>query len=309
MAYHLAKHRRRTIRITRTRDLALTVLTAEQQGIFKRHNINIDYVDVPYARKGMELLLEGQVDMAIMPDILFAYMGFLNPKDPVKCIASVEKRNPGNIIILQKDAAPDDLVDQNIGFAPRSTSYSFLTLFLKKHRISKQRVTLTPLSPQVLPNALIRREISAMSLWEPHISNTLFALDQLGMPYTHFKNLNLYTSEVVLCTSKTSLIKNRLAFLNILKALKEAEIFLSTNKNLAYEALSQKIRVAGKRTHEALEAFHPALNPVSADFLLTIDMLADMIAEEDTAFHQNAKPDYADFIDNSLFLDIFTEKM
>lgn len=286
----------------------MTFLVAEQQGFFSEYGVKFEYITVPHGRKAMEMLVASDVDMAIMADVVFAYMGFQTPVTPVKTIASVEKRHLNNIFISKEHARPEDLIGKTIGFTPRTTSESYLMVFLAKHGITKQQVTLKPLNPQTLPNALMRGEIDALSLWEPYIHNMIYAMRELGMPYTHLKIAGLYTSETVLCATKTLLVKNRNAVLDILKALKAAEIFMHEKPDMAQRALRSKMAIAGEDIQDVMECFVPKLGLVSPAYLDLADMLADLIIETNTAYAGRTKPVYTDFVDNSFLLDMITEK-
>ncbi len=303
MGHYLARHKKKKLKVARTRDLALLLLIAEQQGFFSDLGVRVEYVEVPYARKGMELLVEGKVDMAVMAEIVFAYMGFYQTKEPIKTIASVEKRNADNILVRGENITPQEFKGKRIGFTPRTTSHGFLTLFLKKHGLSKKDVILKPLSPQAMPNALIRGDIDAMSLWQPHINNTLISMDELGLPYTHFQNSGFYTSEVTLAATRSLLVKNKHMVSNFLKGLQEAERYFKANPDQAHKSLITKMRVAKDALH-VFDAFTPQLSPISPAYLQNIDMLADMILETDSEFQDCEKPNYMEFIDNSIVVDI-----
>lgn len=303
MAFYLKKHKKKRIRIARTRDLALLLLFAEQQGYFADAGLDIEYIDVPYARKCMELMVEGKADMGIFAEIIFAYLGFYESKYPIKSIASLERRTADNIVMRWKNGAPADLIGKKVGFVPRTTSHSFLLLFLKKHGIDKGAINLKPMSPQALPNALIRGDVDAISVWQPHIYHTITSMQELGVAYTHFKNSNLYTSEVVFAATKSLLATNGHAVKKILECLQQAEQFCRDNPQAFQQALLSKMRISDKAMG-VFDDFTPLLSPMSPAFLENIDRLADLIIETDTQFKDASKPDYMDYVDNTFLLDI-----
>lgn len=303
MAFYLKKHKKKRIRIARTRDLALLLLFAEQQGYFADAGLDIEYVETPYGRLAMEWMIEGKADMGIYAEFVFAYLGFYNPKLPMKAIASVERRSPDNIIMRWENGVPSDLIGKKIGFAPRTTSHSFLLLFLKEHGIDKRQVKLKGLSPQAIPDAFIRGDIDAMSLWQPYAYNTLLSMKELGLPYTHFKNSGLYQSDVVLAATKSLLATNGHAVKKILECLQQAEQFCRDNPQAFQKALLSKMRITDKAIG-VFEDFTPMLSPISPAYLENINRLADLIIETDTQFKDASKPDYMDYVDNTFLLDI-----
>lgn len=303
MAFYLKKHKKKRIRIARTRDLALLFLFAEQQGYFSDAGLEIEYVEASYGRLAMEWMVEGKVDMGIFAEFIFAYLAFYKPERPMKAIASVESRSPDNILMRWANGVPSDLIGKKIGFAPRTTSHSFLLLFLKQHGIDKQRVRLKALTPQALPDAFIRGDVDVMSLWQPYIHNTRASMEELGLPYTHFKNSGLYKSEVVLAATKALLATNGHAVKQILKCLKQAEGFAHANPKAFHQALLSKMRISSKAM-DVFNDFTPMLSPISPAYLENIDRLAEMIIETDTQYKAATKPDYTDYFDNSFLLDI-----
>ena len=291
---------------------ALLFSIAQEKGLFFDHKVHINLNTVHYSRKSMEQMIDGELDSAYLVEINVAYLGYLNSKIPIKCIASLEQRSSDNLIFRHKDGenpTPDDLWGKTIGFMPRTTSHGFLMRFLEKNNIPKHAVKLKALTPQAMPNALLRGEVDAISVWEIFTQNTIIAMRELGISYTRFKNDGIYKSEVVLAVTKPFLIKNRNTCKRIILSLKDAEIYLTNNPDKAKILLLNKIGIdanALKNTDPeeykaALKRTTPKLKPVGKNFLENLEFLGKWISEEDTEFKGQSIPDYTDFIDNSLF--------
>ncbi len=308
MAHYLSKRSQKKLKLARTKDLALLLLIAEQKGFFYDQGVEIEYVEVPYARKAMELLLAGQVDIATMVETNFAYLGYERPKIPFKAFTSVEKRTADNFILRGKDQSAKDLPGKKIGFTPRTTSHTFLVQFLKEQNINKGDIEIKPMSPQAMPNALMRGEIDGMSLWQPYMNNTMVAMDELDLPYTFFRNSGAHVSEVVLVASKTFLIKQRELLKGFLVSLKEAEGFLRKSPDMAFRILAEVMKLSGKTHAEALKQYTPELSLIQPSFLDMVGVVSDSIREYDTEFRGKPIPNYMDYIDNSYFLDVFSKK-
>lgn len=248
MAYHLTKRRKKKFKLAHTKNIALILMIADQKGFFYDHGLDIEYIEVPHALKGMELLLEEKVDASVLVEINFAYLGYYSPKKPVKAFASLEKRTADDLLVHGKNVQPEDIRGKTIGFTPRTTSHSFITKFLEHHDIPKRDVTLKPYNPLAIPNAFIRGEIDAASLWQPNTYNTIIAMKELGRPYTHFKNTGFHTSEVILGTHKSTLVKNSDQIKRLLKTLKEAEDFLVNNPETAHKIIAEKMKISGPKS-------------------------------------------------------------
>lgn len=69
--------------------------------------------------------------------------------------------------------------------------------------------------------------------------------------------------------------------------------------------LSHKLKIAGSAPEKVLQEFEPEIRPIGDEYMRNIDLLSAWINENDTEFKGQTPPDYADFIDNSLFFDTF----
>ena len=308
MAHYLKRRRQSTLTLSTPKDLCMLLWIAEKKGFLAAEKLKIKFVMVPYARKSMELLVEGEVDLAILVETNVAYLGYLKPKTPIKCIASVETRLADNLLLRNDQnisQTPRDLIGKQIGFTPRTSSHSFLINFLKHHKIDKSDISLKALSPQIMGDALIRGDIDAASFWQPYVHNAIYAMKDLGLAYTHFPNTGFYASEVVLAASKPFLIKNKHSIKSVLIALKKAEEYMSENQNDIAPLLAKKLKVAGQNHENIWKQFKPNLKPIGPEYLKNIETLSEWIGNKDTAFKDQQPPNYLDFIDNSTFLDIF----
>lgn len=308
MPYHLTKRRKKKIKLSINRDIAMLLTIAEQKGFFHDHELNFEYIDTPYAYLSMQMLMNGEADIATMVEVNFAYLGFMKPKTPIKSFLSVEQRTADNFIIRKANASPHALIGCTVGFTPRSTSHSALSKFLALHDIEKRQIQMKPYSPQALPNALIRGEVDAISAWQPHIYHTLVALEELDIPHTYFENDGFYVGEVVLAAQKQFMVKYPEHIKNMLCALKQAEQFLQENPQVGLSILAEKMKISGKNKEEVFKQMMPSLQPICENYMGNIDIIADWIRENDTEFMGKDYPNYMDYIDNSYFLDVFTEK-
>lgn len=288
--------------------MALLLLIADQKGFFHDHGVEIEYVTVPYARKGMEMMIAGEVDATTMVETNFAYLGYLKPKTPFKGFVSIEKRTSDHFMMRGADQKVEDILGKTVAFTPRTTSHTFLIHFMKQNGLQRNDIKLKVMSPQAMPNALIRGEIDAMSLWQPYVNNTMISMDELGLPYTHFRNDGGHLSQVSIVASKSFLVKNRTLVSGILKGLKNAEEFFKEEPDRAYEVLAQAMRISGRWHKKVIGEYRAELSIIGESYLKNIYALSDWIRENDTEFLAKEEPNYLDYIDNSYFLDVFPEK-
>ena len=312
MAYHLKNKKNRPINIGATKAIAMLFSIAHEKGFFFDRKVNLKVNFVSYARRSMELMIDGELCAANLVEINVAYLGYLKPKTPIKCIASLEQRSADGIVMRHEQnlyPTPNDLLGKTIGFMPRTTSHVFLMRFLETHNIPKHAVTLKPITPQAMPNALIRSEVDAISIWQPYAQQTTTTMHELGLYCTHFKNAGIYKAEVVLAVTKPFLIKNRKACENMIAALRDAEQYIDDNPTEAYTLLLDKMgmnkktlmQIDAEEYQSTFELIKPKLKPIGDNFLKNLEFSGKWISEEDTQFKGQPIPDYKDYIDNSLF--------
>lgn len=313
MAYHLSKERKNpVIRTGRSKSVAMLMHIAQEKGFFYDRGVKIQMKPVPFARHSMELMINGQMDLAYLMEINIAYLGYLNPPVPIKCIASIEKRYADSIVLRHdKDETPTPqaLRGKTIGFTPRTTSHGFLVNFLRTHNIQKQDIKLKAITPQALPDALIRGDVDAISVWHAHTQNAIVSMHELGLHWTQFHNDGIYESEVVLAVTKPFLIKHRKTCQNIILALQDAERYVKENPHEIYDLICKDILINADRLNQAnpkekenLERiFKFEVTPLGASYLQKLKDQGQWIAENDTEFLRHPVPDYSDLIDNSFF--------
>lgn len=197
MAYFANKHRQqKKISISTPKDICMLLWVAEQKGFLADQKLDVYFDLVPYSRAALDKLINGQVDCAILVETNVAYAGYLKPKIPIKCIASVETRMADGILMRDaKDMKPEDMEGKRVGFTPRTTSHSFLVKFMEHYGIDFRSLKLRPINPPDMGNALISGEVDAISSWHPYTYNTIYAMNELGLSFSHFKNTGFYLKD------------------------------------------------------------------------------------------------------------------
>ncbi len=287
-------------------DTCLLLRIAQQKGFFDDHKLKLKFHVMYTGLKGMEMLLEDKVDVAVLVETNVAYLGYLKPKIPVKCFASIETRTADNILLRHKPdikATPQDLKGKVVGFMPRTTSHGFLMKFLEHHGIDKNDIELKTISPQAMPNALIRGEVDAISCWQPYTHNTVLSMNELGQSYSLFRNTGFFVSEVVLAARKPFLVKNEESIKSLLRALRDAEKFVQEHSEEAAAILVEVLKLSGLGHREVLKQYNLAIAPIGDQYIGNLQAIAQWIRTKDTTFHDHPIPDYTDYIETEKFLD------
>lgn len=309
MAYHLRK-KQNPLRIDLSANNGTLFFIAEQKGFFNDHNVKIKLNFVPFGRKGMENMLDGKCDIAALLETNIAYLGYSKNKLPVKTFASIQQRFDNKIILRHNDkdsAKPEDLFGKRIAFQPGTTSHSFLFHFLKTHNIKRSDVTLKTITPQAMPDAIMRGSVDAIVAWNPHTYHASRAMDELDQNYTIFKNSGIYRSEVVLTATKPTIVKHKTQITAMLRALKQAGEFLSHHKEDTLSICAQYMKMPVDALREDYALYGHTLLSVGDTYLKEIEMLGQWIKESDTTYESAEIPSYSDYIDRDFFVEFFDE--
>lgn len=287
-------------------DTCLLVRVAEQKGFFNDHNLQLKLHVMYTGLKAMEMMLEDKADCAVLVETNVAYLGFMKPKVPVKCFASIETRTADNILFrhdLGREATPEDLKGKSMGLMPRTTSHGFLMKFLEHYGLDKTDLDLKTISPQAMPNALIRGEVDAISCWQPYTHNTILAMNDLGYNYTLFPNTGFFVSEVVIAAPKPFLVKNEQGIRAFIQALKDTEVFMQENPEETAQILAGVLKLSGPGHLDVLKQYSPKITTIGDQYLGNLKSIAEWVQEKDTRFQGHDMPDYEDYIDREKFLD------
>jgi NitT/TauT family transport system substrate-binding protein len=203
-------------------------IIANHLGFFKEGGSPIEVITVNTGINAAEVLTLGNADLAAMGDgptvVLMAQ------KKDVSIVTRYAKGERIHRMVADTSVhAPIDLVGKRVGVQVGSSTYGALMSWLEKHNILAGQVSIVPMDPLNMPEAMKSRQIDAIAGSEPWpinveklCQNSVHELDNLQNDKNHFPH-------VLLANNKIFLEKSEKGILIVLQALVKANKFILTN--------------------------------------------------------------------------------
>jgi len=197
---------------------------ADEKGFFKKEGISVVLKWYKSAGNALDDMLAGNIHMAGVSETPIMYKSFY--RDDFKIFATIcTNSNDPKIIMISDKGRPQvsDLTGKIIGTTKKGQSaHFFLYLFLLKHGIGEDNVTLIHDSPAQIVDRLVKGDIHAASLFEPYAA---YAKNLIKEKAFVFEESGLYSKTYNLVAKTNYLNTHNETNKRILKALIAAEKF------------------------------------------------------------------------------------
>lgn len=219
--------------------VAVNQTTIESAPFFIRDIPGIRVVPVPNGRAASAQLVGGMVDAATGSETQAILNSIAQPQLRIvltlcECHYRIVARRSAGI------ASIADLRGKRVAHTPGTSSQYYLVDMLRLAGLTVNDLTLVTLEGPDMPGALVRKEIDAMAMWEPHAQNGLNQLDGDDMvlmhPNSYFERFNLNTTTAVLNDPQ-----RRAVLVNALRAIDDVSRQLTAAPTPFLSALSQAI--------------------------------------------------------------------
>ncbi|MEO5359114.1 MAG: NrtA/SsuA/CpmA family ABC transporter substrate-binding protein [Nitrospirota bacterium] len=272
------------------------VLIAKERGFFEQEGLNVTLNYQDAGRYCMDALLSKSVDFAAVVEANFAYVGFTGNKNPV-ALAQIVASSCG--IVARKSKGIEsaaDLKGKRIAYTPATGAEPFLYRFLEKYKITTQDVKLIKMQPKALQPALAAGEIDAVVTWEPFINSSV---KSLGGDSIELREPDVFTGYMMLASRKDWLSKNKAIAIAMMRALGNAEKFISDHPVETKESLSKIINMDIQDIEKVWPYFNFTLKMDKSSILQAIRYVGENARVTDTNFAKKPLPDYNGYIDTS----------
>lgn len=261
-----------------TQPSAALLQIAAERGLFAAEGIDAKISRYPSGKRAMlEGLFAGKADVVSAADTPVVANAF--SRQDFAVIAAIFRADDVNSIIARRDAgiaAPADLRGKTVGTQERSAVHYFLHLFLSKHRIPHDELTVKFYKAEALPAALATGEIDAFSMREPFIGH---AQALIGDNAVVFKEPRLFPQYELLLVRRDYLRAHPDAVRGLLRALARAAIVMHDDADVGTALIGRFIGTNVDQVARALDGWRPRLFLDQA-MLLAMEFEAEWIIDD-----------------------------
>ena len=214
-------------------------LIAEAEGYYREEGLDLKILHCVNGRRCLQHLAEGEAQIATVAETPIVMASHAGARfDIVATIATSRE----NRLIARADRGirtPADLKGKRIGFVKGTTGHYFTNAFLDAGDIDPADVTLVPLEATEVVGQLVRGNIDAAGLYQPHahMAATSLGKNALALPSPHITvTANIVSQPLSAGVRDEDLSK-------LLRALKRACQFIAAQPVRAKAMLAARLKV------------------------------------------------------------------
>lgn len=277
-------------------------LIAKERGFFEENGLDVKINIQDGGRYCMDALLGGSVDFANVVEVNVAYLGYTGNED-VRVVANVVDSTSMAIVGWKTSGinTPKDLENKRFGFTPGTQGEIFAARFFAKNGIKMGAANIRKLQPKAIPVSIGAHEIDAASTWEPFVNSALKAMGGNGVV---FRDPEAHRGYMHLAVRQGWAQKNRGQVVEFLKALKEAEEFISGNPNEAQAILAQKMGLDLPTVKSIWNYYNIRLTFDRPRLVDATTAVGTWIKQSQESYATKPLPDYGRYYDDSYFQDV-----
>lgn len=147
---------------------AALVHVAVARGYFASEGLAVSLVRVPFGKPALDAVLAGKADVATCAETPFVLAVLRG--EQVSWLATIETSTENTVLVARTDAGisgPQDLAGKRVGYARGTNGEFFLDSLLVRNRVDRGAVQLVDLLPDGMADALVRRTVDAVAIWNP----------------------------------------------------------------------------------------------------------------------------------------------
>ena len=211
------------------------VLLAEDLGLFEKNGLQITYRDYSSGGRALSALENKEVDLAFTGEFIFL-KNLLKGSDIriIACIATSETIR----VVAHKGIGiktPTDLKGRRIALISESSCEFDMGVFLLYHGMKVDAVNILKLpTPEAVYEAFITDTVDAAILWDPYIMKIKNKLENQIYDWSPHSGKQLFW----LVSAQGQFVRQYADKVHrFLTALREAEVFMETNPDVARQAI------------------------------------------------------------------------
>ena len=214
-------------------------IIANDLGYFKESGLNVQINLVPGGIHAAEALITGSADVGAMGDAPAVIL--VSRQAPVKIVARYGKGEKiHRLLAIDAVKVPEDLEGKRLGIQAGSSTHGGFLLWAESRELKIEDITVVPLHPLDLPEAMQTRQIDAMAGSEPWPTNVENLCGDTVHELADFSGLGNHFPHVLVVT-KRLMANHPGAVKKLIYATSKATSFLIEHPEKAAKITSQQI--------------------------------------------------------------------
>ena len=239
-------------------------IIANHLGYFKDSDSPIKVIIVNTGINAAEALTLGNADLAAMGDGPTVML--MAQKKDVSIITRYAKGERIHRMVADSSVhTPSDLVDKRIGVQVGSSTYGALMSWLENHNIAADQITIVPMDPLNMPEAMKSRQLDAIAGSEPWPLNVEKLCKNSVHELYNLQNEKNHFPHVLLANNRIFSGKSEKGILSVMKALDKANEFISANPDSSVKIAAHYIGLTESEQKTCLLRLTWELDWVSTD--------------------------------------------
>jgi ABC-type nitrate/sulfonate/bicarbonate transport system substrate-binding protein len=269
------------------------VLIADAEGYFAAEGLQLKVIDCLNGQRCMKHLTDGEAQFATVTDASIVSASF-NQKN-LSVVATLTTSPRENRLIARSDSgirSPADLKGKRLGILKGAASQYFADVFLLFHRIEPSQVTFVPLEAKDLIGPLLRHEVDAASIFQPHSYRALQALGDKGVV---LPNPKIFTVTFNLLSVPASSGASDADVTKLLRAVQRGQRLIQTDPVRARAIVAARTQQDPKMLEAIWSDFDFSLG-LHQTLITTLEAQARWSQREGYSPATTAAPDFLDMV-------------
>jgi NitT/TauT family transport system substrate-binding protein len=268
------------------------VLVGQDQELFARNGVDLTVTRFLIGKLGLQALLAGKVDLAIVADTPFMLAVMQNEK--IAIVSSVFESRTSMALVARKDRGINtvsDLAGKTVGTIPRTNAEYFLETLLLSEGVPGASVHVTDLKPEKLVSDLERGAVDAATIWNPELARLE---REWGARAVVLRNEAVFVHRFVLVGSKAWLDLHPLEVARVLAALRDGNQFIQDQPEQARRIIGASLGIESGELAKSFNAGDFTLS-LSQSLLMALDDQARWAMRRQLA-PARPTPDFLDYV-------------
>lgn len=271
-----------------------SLLVAEAEGLFAAEGLAVKVLPCAFGRICLQRLLDGEADVATVADTPITIASFTRRDFAIVATMATSGRDHRMIVRTDRGIrSAADLERRRIGTQIGASGHYFTETFLRFHGVDPAAVTLVALDAKDPVGPLLRGEVDALGVFEPHGRDALRRLgaQAVALPTPGFFTVtfNIVATRAVLATRGDDLQR-------LLRAARRAGGLMREHPERAHAAIAARSGLDAATVETMMKDFDFRLE-LAQPLITTLEAQARWALREQIVPRDARMPDYLDFID------------